>query len=63
MRLAIHFPNFTTPGEPASLATLLAKLGISQIWIAATSPDPAGFDPAGSVSRLTDEVLPRLSQI
>ncbi|MCU1470113.1 MAG: family F420-dependent class oxidoreductase [Glaciihabitans sp.] len=35
-----------------------AKLGISQIWIAATSPDPAGF-----VSRLTEVVLPRLSQI
>jgi hypothetical protein len=35
-----------------------AKRGISQIWIAAASPDPAGF-----VSRLADEVLPRLSQI
>jgi hypothetical protein len=35
-----------------------AKLGISQVWIAATAPDPAGF-----VTRLTEEVLPRLSQI
>jgi F420-dependent oxidoreductase-like protein len=35
-----------------------AKLGISQVWVSATSPDPAGF-----VTRLTEDVLPRLSEI
>jgi alkanesulfonate monooxygenase SsuD/methylene tetrahydromethanopterin reductase-like flavin-dependent oxidoreductase (luciferase family) len=35
-----------------------AKLGISQVWVAATAPDPAGF-----VTRLTEDVLPRLAQI
>ena len=35
-----------------------AKLGISQVWVAATAPDPAGF-----VSGLTENVLPRLSEI
>ena len=35
-----------------------AKLGISQVWVAATAPDPAGF-----VSGLTENVLPRLAEI
>ncbi len=36
----------------------VAKLGISQVWVAATAPDPAGF-----VSGLTENVLPRLAEI
>jgi F420-dependent oxidoreductase-like protein len=35
-----------------------SKLGISQVWVAATAPDPAGF-----VTGLTENVLPRLAQI
>ena len=35
-----------------------ATLGISQVWIAPPPPDPAGF-----VTRLTTEVLPRLAEI
>ena len=35
-----------------------ASLGISQVWIAPPAPDPAGY-----VSRLTETVLPRLSEI
>jgi F420-dependent oxidoreductase-like protein len=35
-----------------------AALGISQVWIAPPGPDPAGY-----VARLTETVLPRLSEI
>jgi F420-dependent oxidoreductase-like protein len=35
-----------------------SKLGISQVWVAATAPDPAGF-----VTGLTENVLPRLAEI
>ncbi|MDQ1552824.1 MAG: hypothetical protein QOD50_2246 [Actinomycetota bacterium] len=35
-----------------------ASLGISQVWIAPPAPDPAGY-----VTRLTEIVLPRLSEI
>jgi F420-dependent oxidoreductase-like protein len=35
-----------------------ASLGISQVWIAPPAPDPAGY-----VARLTETVLPRLSEI
>jgi F420-dependent oxidoreductase-like protein len=35
-----------------------AKLGISQVWVAAAAPDPAGF-----VTGLTENVLPRLAEI
>jgi F420-dependent oxidoreductase-like protein len=35
-----------------------ASIGISQVWIA-----PPGQDPAGYVARLTETVLPRLSEI
>ena len=35
-----------------------ASLGISQVWIAPPAPDPAGY-----VTRLTETVLPRLSEI
>jgi F420-dependent oxidoreductase-like protein len=35
-----------------------AEAGISQIWVTAQAPDPAGY-----VSRLVDDVLPRLAQI
>ncbi len=36
----------------------VAKLGISQVWVAAAAPDPAGF-----VTDLTERVLPRLAEI
>jgi F420-dependent oxidoreductase-like protein len=35
-----------------------AKLGFSQVWVA-----PPGNDPAGYVTRMTTDVLPRLSEI
>ena len=35
-----------------------AKLGIEQVWVSASGPDPAGW-----VSRLTERVLPRLQQL
>jgi F420-dependent oxidoreductase-like protein len=35
-----------------------AKLGIEQVWLS-----PPGDDPAGLVSRVTEQVLPRLSEL
>jgi F420-dependent oxidoreductase-like protein len=47
--------------DPDAFFTLMeqyAALGIDQVWVG-----PQADDPAGSVGRLCDEVLPRLQQI
>jgi F420-dependent oxidoreductase-like protein len=48
------------PFEPGFLATMeaYAALGVEQVWVSATGPDPAGW-----VRRLTGEVVPRLAEL
>ena len=44
-------------GFPATMAAY-AALGVEQVWVSASGPDPAGW-----VRRVTEEVLPRLAEM
>src|SRR5579875_1437304 len=56
--------TLTTPGQDAETDGFLtrmeayARIGIEQVWIRAQAPDPAG-----TVTRIAERVLPRLEQL